>query len=99
MEDRERLGIELLFHDVEGSADVLGKRLDIAVERHPDESAVRNLAGQLLERDVLFPQSILITCLRPGNIDASSEAIELPGVKHARHVIGIAGWLGDGKAA
>src|SRR5262249_13680022 len=99
MEDRERLGVELLAHDVESLADVCGQRLCIGIQRQPDEAAVRDLARELLKPNVFLPQPILISGFRAGNIHASSEAVELPSVKHARHVVGISRRFGHGQAA
>src|SRR6266852_4811186 len=52
-----------------------------------------DLAGELLESNVLLLQAILIAGFRARNIDAASEAVELPGVEYARHMVGVAGRL------
>src|SRR5260370_2659321 len=52
-----------------------------------------DLAGDLLESTVLLLQAILIAGFRARNIDAASETVELPGVEHARHMVGVAGRL------
>ena len=98
VKDRERLGVEFLAHDVESRSDILRERPHLGVERDPDEPAMGDLAGQLFERDILLAEAILIPCFRARYVNASAEAIELPGVEHAGHVVGIARRLPHGQA-
>ena len=77
------------------SASAIGERLS-EIQMKPAET---HFAVNRGERHVLLLQPILIALLHARDIRATPEAVELPGVEHARHVVGIAGGLGCSEVA